>query len=58
MNNQPTEVSEQRKTEQQRAEDIAYTINHSLYCTLTDFLNPPIDAVEKPRHASNTTAPI
>jgi hypothetical protein len=26
------------------AEDIAYTINHSLYCTLTDFLNPPINA--------------
>lgn len=44
MNNQPVEVSEQRKTEQQRAEDIAYTINHSLYCTLTDFLNPPINA--------------
>ena len=27
-----------------RAEDIAYTINHSLYCTITDFLNPPINA--------------
>ncbi len=44
MNNPTTEQSEQRKTEQQRAEDIAYTINHSLYCTLTDFLNPPINA--------------
>jgi hypothetical protein len=44
MNNPITEPSEQRKTEQQRAEDIAYTINHSLYCTLTDFLNPPINA--------------
>lgn len=30
--------------QQQQAEDIAYTINHSLYCTLTDFLNPPINA--------------
>lgn len=35
---------ERQKTEQQQAEDIAYTINHSLYCTLTDFLNPPINA--------------
>ncbi len=35
---------EKRKTADQRAEDIAYTINHSLYCTLTDFLNPPINA--------------
>ena len=35
---------ERKKTEEQRAEDIAYTINHSLYCTLTDFLNPPINA--------------
>lgn len=35
---------ELQKTEDQRAEDIAYTINHSLYCTLTDFLNPPINA--------------
>jgi len=39
----PEEI-ERRKTEAQRAEDIAYTINHSLYCTLTDFLNPPINA--------------
>jgi hypothetical protein len=44
MNNPTQEQSEQSKTEQQRAEDIAYTINHSLYCTLTDFLNPPINA--------------
>lgn len=35
---------ERRKSKQQQAEDIAYTINHSLYCTLTDFLNPPINA--------------
>lgn len=35
---------ERHKTPQQRAEDIAYTINHSIYCTLTDFLNPPINA--------------
>jgi hypothetical protein len=39
----PEEV-ERHKTKQQHAEDIAYTINHSLYCTLTDFLNPPINA--------------
>lgn len=37
-------VLERRKTSAQRAEDIAYTINHSLYCTLTDFINPPINA--------------
>ncbi len=35
---------ERQKDEMQRAEDIAYTINHSLYCTLTDFINPPINA--------------
>lgn len=39
----PEEI-ERQKTKQQHAEDIAYTINHSLYCTLTDFLNPPINA--------------
>ena len=33
---------EKRKTADQGAEDIAYTINHSLDCTLTDFLNPPM----------------
>lgn len=38
------EEYERQKTKQQQAEDIAYTINHSLYCTLTDFLNPPINA--------------
>lgn len=32
------------KTDKERAEDIAYTLNHSVYCTLTDFLNPPINA--------------
>ena len=35
---------EKQKTRAQRAEDIAYTINHSIYCTLTDFINPPINA--------------
>lgn len=39
----PTQI-EAQKTAEQRAEDIAYTINHSLYCTLTDFMNPPINA--------------
>lgn len=37
------EEAEKAKTQEQHAEDIAYTINHSLYCTLTDFLNPPIN---------------
>ncbi len=44
MKNKSDSLKDQRETEQQRAEDIAYTINHSLYCTLTDFLNPPINA--------------
>ncbi|MDX2113106.1 MAG: hypothetical protein SFW63_05195 [Alphaproteobacteria bacterium] len=35
---------EQRKTSAERAEDIAYTINHSLACTLTDFINPIINS--------------
>ena len=35
---------EARKTAEERAEDIAYTINHSLACTATDFLNPVINA--------------
>jgi len=39
----PEEI-ERQKTKHKQAEDIAYTINHSLYCTLTDFLNPPINA--------------
>lgn len=39
----PEEI-ERQKTKEQQAEDIAYTINHSIYCTLTDFLNPPINA--------------
>lgn len=38
----PAEI-EKAKTAEQRAEDLAYTINHSLYCTLTDFVNPPIN---------------
>lgn len=36
--------NETQRTKEQRAEDIAYTINHSLYCTLTDFISPPINA--------------
>lgn len=44
MTTETPKEMERRKTEEQRAEDIAYTINHSLYCTLTDFLNPPINA--------------
>jgi len=39
----PEEI-ERHKTSQQNAEDIAYTINHSIYCSITDFLNPPINA--------------
>lgn len=39
-----TAQQEQEKNKHKQAEDIAYTINHSLYCTLTDFLNPPINA--------------
>lgn len=43
MEKTPEQI-EKEKTASQHAEDIAYTINHSLYCTLTDFLNPPINA--------------
>ncbi len=31
---------EANKTKEQRAEDIAYTINHALACTVTDFIDP------------------
>lgn len=31
---------EAKKTEAQQAEDIAYTINHALACTATDFIDP------------------
>lgn len=31
---------EARKTSEERAEDIAYTINHALACTATDFIDP------------------
>jgi hypothetical protein len=44
QNSQSASVRERQKNQMQRAEDIAYTINHSLYCTLTDFINPPINA--------------
>jgi hypothetical protein len=47
VNDSPNQLTpgeiEASKTKEQHAEDIAYTINHSLYCTLTDFLNPPIN---------------
>ncbi len=33
---------EHEKTELEKAEDIAYTINHSILCMTTDFLDPPI----------------
>lgn len=38
------QARERAKSREQRAEDIAYTINHSIYCTLTDFINPPVNA--------------
>jgi len=31
---------EAHKTKEERAEDIAYTINHALACTVTDFIDP------------------
>lgn len=37
-------ATDPKEIERNRAEDIAYTINHSIYCTITDFLNPPINA--------------
>lgn len=41
MTNKTTpEVREEQKTETQRAVDIAYTINHALACTATDFIDP------------------
>lgn len=43
-NPQDIREKEAQKTRDERAEDLAYTINHSLYCTLTDFINPPINA--------------
>lgn len=39
-----SEILEEKKSKEQKAEDIAYTLNHSIYCTLTDFLNPPVNA--------------
>lgn len=36
----PPLVSEATKTADQRAEDVAYTINHALACTATDFIDP------------------
>lgn len=33
---------EREKTREQRARDVAYTINHSIVCTLTDFIDPYI----------------
>jgi hypothetical protein len=41
MTNEITpEVREGKKTEAQRAVNIAYTINHALACTATDFIDP------------------
>ena len=33
---------EREKTRERRGEDVAYTINHSIVCTLTDFIDPYI----------------
>ena len=33
---------EQAKSTNQRAEDVAYTINHAIICTLSDFIDPVI----------------
>jgi len=39
--NKPTpQQHEAAKTESERAQDIAYTINHALACTATDFIDP------------------
>lgn len=35
-------TTETKKTQMQRAEDVAYTINHALACTATDVLSPYI----------------
>lgn len=40
---------EKRKSAEQRAEDIAYTINHSLACTATDFINPIVNTFTEGR---------
>jgi hypothetical protein len=40
---------EAQKTKEERAEDIAYTINHSLACTATDFINPVIATLTEGR---------
>jgi hypothetical protein len=39
-NSETPEEREARKTREERAEDIAYTINHALACTATDFIDP------------------
>jgi len=36
------EEREKRKSRQEQAEDIAYTLNHAVVCTLTDFIDPVI----------------
>jgi len=33
-------ILEESKTEQEKAADVAYTLNHSLVCTATDFIDP------------------
>ncbi len=40
----PAEI-ERNKTPKQKAEDVAYTINHTLVCTATDFIDPYIGNV-------------
>ncbi len=41
-------AKERAKTKKQRAEDIAYTLNHTAVCTATDFIDPYVgNAVQK-----------
>ncbi|MDX1974194.1 MAG: hypothetical protein SFT92_00805 [Rickettsiales bacterium] len=39
------EAREAKKTDAQRAQDTAYTINHAIACTVTDFIDPYIGNV-------------
>lgn len=42
------EEMERSKTPKQKAEDVSYTFNHSLICTVTDFIDPYIgNAIQK-----------
>jgi len=41
-------AKEKAKTRKQRAEDVAYTLNHTIVCTATDFIDPYVgNAVQK-----------